>query len=89
MLVFTGDINLTDWIFNVGFGIGSNIEKGLNPFKYFQRKENDLWVGNFEGVASPISANKGIYAKAFRVDPNALKNLHHMDFYGFANNHAM
>ena len=89
MIHFTGDINLTDWIFNVGFGIGTNIEKGLNPFKYFQRKENDLWVGNFEGVASPISANKGIYAKAFRVEPSVLNNLHHMDFYGFANNHAM
>ena len=89
MIHFTGDINLTDWIFNVGFGIGTNIEKGLNPFKYFQRKGNDLWVGNFEGVASPISVNKGIYAKAFRVEPSALKNLHHMDFYGFANNHAM
>lgn len=89
MLVFTGDINLTDWIFNVGFGIGTNIEKGLNPFKYFQRNDNDLWVGNFEGVASPISANKGIYAKAFRVEPSVLKDLHHMDFYGFANNHAM
>jgi len=46
-------------------------------------------VGNFEGVASTVSANTGIYAKAFRVSPDVLKNLHHMDFYGFANNHAM
>lgn len=89
MLVFTGDINLTDWIFNVGFGIGTNIEKGLNPFKYIQRKESDIWVGNFEGVASSQSVNQGIYSKAFRVEPNVLRNLHHMDIYGFANNHAM
>lgn len=89
MLIFTGDINLTDWIFNVGFGIGTNIAKGIDPFKYLERKDSDLWIGNFEGVASNVSANTGIYAKAFRVSPNVLKNLHHMDFYGFANNHAM
>lgn len=89
MIHFTGDINLTDWIFNVGFGIGTNIAKGQDPFQYLERKEDDLWIGNFEGVASSTSANKGIYAKAFRVEPEALKNLHHMDIYGFANNHAM
>lgn len=89
MLIFTGDINLTDWIFNVGFDIGTNIEKGLNPFKYLDRKEDDLWIGNFEGVVSSVSTNKGIYARAFRVEPNVLKNLQHMDIYGFANNHAM
>ena len=89
MLVFTGDINLTDWMFNVGFGIGTNIGKGLDPFKYLERKKDDVWIGNFEGVASSITANKGIYGKAFRVEPDTLKGLHHMDFYGFANNHAM
>lgn len=89
MLVFTGDINLTDWMFNVGFGIGTNIGKGLDPFKYLERKRDDVWIGNFEGVASSITANKGIYGKAFRVEPDTLKGLHHMDFYGFANNHAM
>lgn len=89
MLVFTGDINLTDWIFNVGFGIGTNISKGLDPYKYLERKKDDLWIGNFEGVASTTSAYKGIYAKAFRVEPEVLTGLHHMDFYGFANNHAM
>lgn len=89
MLVFTGDINLTDWIFNVGFGIGTNIGKGLDPFKYLKRNEDDVWIGNFEGVASNVSAYKGIYAKAFRIEPDALKGLHHFDYYGFANNHAM
>lgn len=89
MIYFTGDINLSDWIFNVGFGIGTNIEKGLDPLKYFKRKKDDLWIGNFEGVASKISANKGIYAKAFRIEPNMLNKVSHMDIYGFANNHAM
>lgn len=89
MIVFTGDINLTDWIFNVGFGIGTNIGDGLDPFKYLEREDGNLWIGNFEGVASSTSANKGIYAKAFRVEPETLRMLHHMDYYGFANNHAM
>lgn len=89
MIYFTGDINLTDWIFNVGFGIGTNIGKGLDPFKYLERKEDDIWIGNFEGVASTKSAYNGIYAKAFRIEPEALKGLRHMDYYGFANNHAM
>lgn len=89
MIHFTGDINLTDWMFNVGFGIGTNIGKGLNPLKYLERKEGDLWVGNFEGVASYVSANNGIYAKAFRVEPDILNSVSHMDIYGLANNHAM
>lgn len=89
MIHFTGDINLTDWMFNVGFGIGTRIEKGFNPLKYLKRNEGDLWIGNFEGVASPISSNTGIYAKAFRIEPDALRKLSHLDIYGFANNHAM
>ncbi len=89
MLVFTGDINLTDWHFNVGFGIGTNIAKGLDPFKYIKRNKNDIWVGNFEGVASSVSVNKGFYRNLFRVEPDTLTNLHHFDYYGFANNHAM
>ena len=89
MVIFTGDINLTDWIFNVGFGIGANIKKGLNPFRFLERKDSDIWIGNFEGVASDVSANKGIYARAFRVQPDVLRRLNHMDFYGLANNHAM
>lgn len=89
MIFFAGDINLTDWMFNVGFGIGTKIEKGLNPLRFLERKEGNLWVGNFEGVASPVSANKGIYSKAFRVDSKALNKVSHMDIYGFANNHAM
>lgn len=89
MLYFTGDINITDWIFNVGFGIGTKISSGFDPFKYIQRKEGDVWIGNFEGVASSESSNRGIYSKAFRIDPVCLRHIKHMDFYGFANNHAM
>ena len=89
MIHFLGDINLTDWNFNVGFGIGTNIAKGLDPFRFLERKKEDIWIGNFEGVASSISSNKGINSQAFRVEPLVLSNLIHMDYYGLANNHAM
>lgn len=89
MIYFTGDINLTDWIFNVGFGIGTRIGEGFNPFKFLDKRNNDIWIGNFEGVASSMSCNRGIYAKSFRVDPKVLEGLPHMDYYGVANNHAM
>lgn len=89
MLKFAGDINLTDWDFNFGFGIGSRIAKGFNPFSGMERKDSDLWVGNFEGVASDITDKKGMASEVFRVSPEALKSLSHFDVYGFANNHAM
>ena len=89
MIHFVGDINLTDWDFNVGFGIGSNIAKGFDPFKYITRLPDDLWIGNFEGVASSVSSKTGMGANVFRIDPVFLDKLNHFDFYGFANNHAM
>ena len=89
MLKFAGDINLTDWDFNFGFGIGSRIAKGFNPFSGIERKDSDLWIGNFEGVASDITDKKGMASEVFRVSPEALKSLSHFDIYGFANNHAM
>lgn len=89
MLHLVGDINLTDWHFNVGFGIGTKIAEGLDPFKYLERNKNDVWIGNFEGVASSVSVNKGFYRNSFRVAPDTLQSLRHFDYYGFANNHAM
>ena len=89
MLKFTGDINLTDWDFNFGFGIGSRIAEGFNPFSKLERKADDLWIGNFEGVASNVTTRCGMAAKVFRIAPDALKCLPHFDIYGFANNHAM
>ena len=89
MIRFTGDINLTDWDFNFGFGIGSRIAKGFNPFSKIERNESDLWIGNFEGVASDVTDRKGMASQVFRVKPNALQGLPHFNIYGFANNHAM
>ena len=89
MIYFTGDINLTDWYFNAGYGIGSRIEQGFDPLHNIKRKPEDLWVGNFEGVASNMSNNNGFAGKVFRVEPNVLTPLNHFDLYGLANNHAM
>lgn len=89
MLQFVGDINLTDWDFSFGFGIGSRIGQGFNPFSGVERKAKDLWIGNFEGVASDITNKTGMAAQVFRVAPEALKSLRHFNIYGFANNHAM
>ena len=89
MIRFTGDINLTDWDFNFGFGIGSKIVSGFDPFSKIVKNKSDLWVGNFEGVASDITDKKGMASEVFRVSPEALKSLSHFDIYGFANNHAM
>lgn len=90
MLVFTGDINLTDWDFNVGFGIGTRITRGgFNPFKNLKREKSDCWIGNFEGVASAYTIRPGNAGKIFRIDPSVLNGLHHPDVYGLANNHAM
>lgn len=89
MLVFTGDINLTDGYFNVGFGISTRIANGLDPYRKLNRNGNDLWIGNFEGVASDVTNNTGFAGEVFRVQPEVLQNLNHFDVYGLANNHAM
>lgn len=89
MLVFTGDINLTDWYFNVGFGIGSRIANGFDPFRKINRKAGDIWIGNFEGVASNVTDKVEFAGEVFRVQPKVLQKLNHFNMYGFANNHAM
>lgn len=89
MIYFCGDLNLTDNMFDVGFGIGTKIKNGFDPLRYIEREKDDIWIGNFEGVASNSSCNKGIYSKAFRIEPEVLKNISNLNIYGVANNHVM
>lgn len=89
MLRIVGDINLTDGYFDVGFGVGSKLKKDFDPFLHIQRKKEDFWIGNYEGVASDVSDKIRTAAHQFRVSPSHLKHLRHFDIYGFANNHAM
>lgn len=89
MIIFTGDINLTDGYFDVGFGIGTKLSKGFNPFKNINKIEEDVWIGNFEGVASNNSDKKSQDSHCFRISPQYLTHLHLFDIFGLANNHAM
>lgn len=89
MLRIVGDINLTDGYFDVGFGIGSKLKRGFDPFQHVQRNKEDCWIGNFEGVASETSERIGSAAMQFRVHPDSLAHIKHFDVYGVANNHAM
>ena len=88
MLYFTGDINLTDGAFDVGFGVGSALRKGFDPFQYMKKEEGDVWVGNFEGVVSALSKERGMHRKQFIIDPEYIKEGL-IDYWGVANNHVM
>lgn len=37
MIIFTGDVSLTDGYFNVGFGVGNEIIKGKDPLMVYRR----------------------------------------------------
>lgn len=89
MLKIVGDICLTDGYFDVGFGVGSKLAVGFDPFSHIERTASDCWIGNFEGVAADVTNKQGAATEHFRVPPQYLKHLRHMDVYGFANNHAM
>lgn len=89
MIVIAGDVNLTDGYFDTGFGVGSSIIKGADPFAHLKRDAEDIWIGNFEGVTANNSSNKGIYQKQFIIAPDKLKHIHHFNYYNVANNHAM
>ena len=89
MLKIVGDISLTDGYFDVGFGVGSKLKQGFDPFQHIGRNPEDCWIGNFEGVASETSEKTGNAALQFRADPQYLTHLKHFDVYGIANNHAM
>ncbi len=90
MIFLTGDINLTDNSFDVGFGVGSQIKKGLNPFKHISKDGNDIWVGNFEGVCADASDYAGYRGKIFRLSSSEFVSKNSfIDYYGVANNHVM
>lgn len=90
MLRIVGDCNFADGFFDMGFGTGSSIRKGANPFQHIKEVGNsDFWIGNFECVCSDVSNKEGTEAKQFVIAPNDSKSIEHLDFYGVANNHVM
>jgi hypothetical protein len=89
MIHIVGDINYADGFFDPGFGIGSQIANGLDPFDRLNFKEGDVWIGNLECVISANSNKNSIYKNQFRIDPISLKAIKHFDYYCIANNHVM
>lgn len=90
MLRITGDINLTDNAFDVGYGVGSLIAKGFDPFIYITKEDEDIWIGNFEGVISDVSELKNYAKDCFRIKSDSLQFCSKLiDYYGIANNHVM
>ena len=82
MIKILGDIRLADGYFDRGCGVGTCIAQGEDPFAGLKRDTNDFWIGNFECVCADSE-------KSFVVKPEVIKNLQHLNLYGFANNHAM
>ena len=57
MLHIIGDIDLTEGYFDKGLGIGNSlVDKKEDPFEYLSRRDDDLWIGNFECVCSDVQA---------------------------------
>ncbi len=89
MLRFVGDICFTDNHFDVGFGVGSAIKKGSNPFHNITKAPGDCWIGNFECVTSDKTVHSNYRKDCFRIEPSLLKQCQLFDYLGIANNHVM
>ena len=89
MLKLVGDINFTDGFFDTGFGVGSKIREGIDPFEKLKREKSDIWIGNFECVCADTSNKTGLYRKQFITSKSDISHLSHLDIYNVANNHVM
>lgn len=90
MLRIVGDLNFADGFFDMGFGTGTLIKNGSDPFQYIKGNvKDDFWIGNFECVCSGVSVKDDIEARQFIIAPDACDHVSHLDLYGVANNHVM
>lgn len=83
MLKILGDCCFADGYFDNGCGVGAVIKSGNNPFEHLSLKKDDFWIGNFECVCAKEDQNH------FVISPDSLSIIKHLNFYCFANNHAM
>lgn len=88
-IVFTGDINFSDAYFDPGFGVGTSISNGLNPFTHIPINSDEYWVGNCECVVSDLSIHNDLKSQQFRISPDSLNQFRHLDCYAISNNHVM
>lgn len=89
MLKIVGDICLTDNHFDIGYGVGSRIANGDNPFSGLTKRPDDVWIGNLECVIASISDQDNYRKDCFRISPELLKYRSFIDYYCIANNHVM
>ena len=91
MIHFTGDICLCDKAFDIGFGAGSKIAQGkIRPFDGLNKDNDDVWIGNFEGVISNVTCHEDYTRDSFRISAeNYDKCGSIIDYWGIANNHVM
>ena len=89
MIKFVGDICLADNDFDVGYGIGSKIAQGFNPFSEIEKNDNDIWIGNLECVLAEHTRREGYNKDCFRSKPSSLAIDNIIECYGVANNHIM
>ena len=85
MLKILGDINYSDGYFHIGFGVGTSVAQGMNPFSNLDMKSDDFWIGNFECVCADIEKKN----QPFVISPKCLEHVNHLNLYGLANNHVM
>lgn len=89
MIKFVGDICLSDNDFDKGFGVGSRISSGLNPFSLITKNDDEFWIGNMECVLSNHTHRLGYNKDCFRDSPKTLESDNLIDCYSVANNHIM
>lgn len=89
MLKIVGDICLSDIHLDVGLGVGTKISNGHNPFAHLQKKEDEIWIGNFESVVATQSIYQNYHKDFFRIEPSKLEKCKFIDYFGIANNHVM
>lgn len=89
MLKFVGDICLADNDFDKGFGVGSKLLRGYNPFAHIEKSDDEIWIGNMECVLSKSSERSGYNKDCFRTYPDVLSIDGLIDCYSVANNHIM
>lgn len=89
MLKIVGDICLSDNFFDIGYGVGSSIVNGNNPFSYLDKNKDDVWIGNCECVVSNTSVYTDYRKDCFRISPEIIQSCRFIDYYCVANNHVM
>jgi len=90
---FVGDIMLGELLENIGRGVKTKIESGIDPFEFSKEyfKDIDVMIGNLECTLSNISIRNGVYSNILRAPPSYVKLLKDagLSAMNMANNHTL